>query len=29
LGYYNAVISGRNTGKFSMFGAGLTYQFKI
>jgi hypothetical protein len=29
LAYYSQIISGRNMGKFSNIGAGLTYQFKI
>lgn len=29
LGYYNQTINGRNMGKFSGFGIGGTYQFKI
>lgn len=29
LAYYSQIISGRNTGKFSGFGLGATYQFKI
>ncbi len=29
LAYYSQVVSGRNMGKFNMFGAGATYQFKI
>ncbi len=29
LGYYSQVVNGRNTGKFSTFGFGATYQFKI
>jgi hypothetical protein len=29
LGYYSQVVNGRNTGKFSTFGLGATYQFKI
>jgi hypothetical protein len=29
LGYYNQVVNGRNWGKFSSFGVGGTYQFKI
>ncbi len=29
LAYYAQVVSGRNTGKSSIFGAGITYQFKI
>lgn len=29
LGYYNQVINGRNVGKTSNFGAGVTYIFKI
>ncbi len=29
LAYYNQVVNGRNWGKFSSFGVGGTYQFKI
>lgn len=29
LSYYNQIVNGRNTGKFSSFGVGGTYQFKI
>lgn len=29
LGYYNAVVSGRNWGQSSSLGLGVTYQFKI
>lgn len=29
LGYYSQIIHGRNMGKFSTFGLGATYQFKI
>jgi hypothetical protein len=29
LAYYSQMLNGRNAGKFSNFGAGLTYQFKI
>lgn len=29
IGYYNAVIGGRNMGRFSNIGGGLTYQFKL
>jgi hypothetical protein len=29
LSYFSHTINGRNTGKASMFGVGLTYQFKI
>ncbi|MDX2301492.1 MAG: transporter [Microscillaceae bacterium] len=29
LAYYNQIIQGRNMGKFSTFGLGLTYQFKL
>ena len=29
LGYYSSVVNGRNTGKFSSFGFGATYQFSI
>jgi hypothetical protein len=29
LGYYNAVVNGRNVGKSSTFGAGLTYLFQL
>jgi hypothetical protein len=29
LAYYTQVIDGRNTGKFTSFGGGLTYLFKI
>lgn len=29
LGYYSQMLNGRNMGKFTTFGAGLTYQFKI
>ena len=29
LGYYSHIVNGRNTGKFSSFGVGATYQFKI
>lgn len=29
LAYFAQTISGRNVGKAAMFGAGLTYQFKI
>ena len=28
-GYYNQVFSGRNMGKFTSFGGGVTYQFNI
>lgn len=29
LAYYNHIIHGRNAGKFSLIGVGVTYQFKI
>jgi hypothetical protein len=29
LAYYSQMLNGRNMGKFTNFGAGLTYQFKI
>jgi hypothetical protein len=29
LAYYSQIVSGRNMGKFSSFGVGATYQFKI
>jgi hypothetical protein len=29
LGYYSQIINGRNMGKFTTFGVGATYQFKI
>ena len=29
LAYYSQMLDGRNMGKFTTFGAGLTYQFKI
>jgi hypothetical protein len=29
LTYYSHVVNGRNTGKVSGFGLGVTYQFKI
>lgn len=29
LAYYSQMLNGRNMGKFTTFGAGLTYQFKI
>jgi hypothetical protein len=29
LAYYSQMLNGRNIGKFTTFGAGLTYQFKI
>jgi hypothetical protein len=29
LGYYSQIVNGRNMGKFTTFGVGATYQFKI
>jgi hypothetical protein len=29
LGYYTSMFDGRNMGKFTNIGGGLTYQFKI
>jgi hypothetical protein len=29
LAYYSQMLNGRNMGKFTTFGGGLTYQFKI